>query len=310
MKPQLRLDAGYDQRSVEKVERLLELLQAIGRNPFLEKRLVLHGGTALNLFHLPGIVRLSVDIDLLYVGSVSQEGMEADRDDVVRQLRAEAQLLGYRVGTPRQDHAGMTFRMVYGARQDHVKVDLNFLDRSPIKGWATVWARPVAGGVGFRCLMPTELIARKICALFGRVAVRDLYDIQGWDSLVEDPEFVPLAVFYYSLADSFPQRSLDVSVLERFSNRQTAVERDLYPMLTADERPTVRELISQATPLIESLSRLAPEHSEYLRLLTKENIYRPELLFGQSPEPLQAAIASPRMAWKLSHLPQRPSERG
>lgn len=310
MRPQLRLDAGYDQRAVEKVERLLELLRAIGRNPFLEKRLVLHGGTAVNLFHLPRIVRLSVDIDLLYVGSVLQAVMEAERNEVVRQLLAEARLLGYRVGTPTEGHAGRTFRMVYGARQDHVKVDLNFLDRSPIKGWMSAWARPVASEVGFKCLMPTELIARKIRALFGRVAVRDLYDLQGWDILTEDPEFVPLAVYYYSLADSFPQRPLDTLVLERFSDRQAEVERDLYPMLTADERPTVRELISRATPLIESLGHLAPAHSEYLRLLTEENIYRPELLFGQPSDALDAAIASPLMRWKLSQLPKRPSERG
>jgi predicted nucleotidyltransferase component of viral defense system len=306
-RPRLQLEQEYDPRSVEKVERLLELLEALARNPFLEKRLVLHGGTALNLFHLPRVRRLSVDIDLLYVGAVSREAMLEERDEVVGQLFSEARLLDYHVGTPKEDHAGLTSRMSYGDGRDQIKVDLNFLDRVPVRGWATAWARPLASEVAFACLQPSELAARKVCALFGRVAVRDLYDLQGWSSLSGDPAFAPLAVYYYSLADSFPQRPLDVSVLARFSGRQNDVERDLYPMLTATERPSVEELVSRVAPLFESLSQLAPEHGEYLRLLTEENDYRPGLLFGDYPEALEAARVSPRMEWKLQNLRSRPT---
>lgn len=302
----LQLAQEYDPRSVEKVERLLELLAALARNPFLEKRLVLHGGTALNLFHLPRVVRLSVDIDLLYVGGVSREEMLQERDEVVGQLFAEARLLGYQVGTPKEDHAGITSRMNYRTRRDQIKVDLNSLDRVPVRGWATAWARPTLGAeVAFRCMQPSELAARKICALFGRIAVRDLYDLQYWRSFVESPGFPALAVYYYSLADSFPQRPLDSTVLDRFLSRQAEVERDLYPMLASTERPTVEELVSRVSPLLTLLSELDPEHREYLRLLAQENDYRPELLFRDSPEALEAARVSPRMEWKLHNLRSR-----
>jgi len=169
-RPRLQLEQEFDPRSVEKVERLLELLEALARNAFLEKRLVLHGGTALNLFHLPRVMRLSVDIDLLYVGTVSREVMLQERDEVVGQLFAEARLLGYLVGTPKSDHAGLTSRMDYGDGRDQIKVDLNFLDRVPVRGWASAWAGLLTSEVAFPCLTPSELVARKLCALFGRVA--------------------------------------------------------------------------------------------------------------------------------------------
>jgi|BarGraIncu01122A_1022018.scaffolds.fasta_scaffold51987_2 hypothetical protein len=76
-------------------------------------------------------------------------------------------------------------------------------------------------------------------------------------------------------------------------------------MLPATERPSVEELVSQVASLLESLSRLAPEHREYLRLLAEENDYRPDLLFGDSSEALEAARVSPRMEWKLQNLRSR-----
>ena len=58
-------ETGYQADTVEKVMRLLDLLQEIARDRILSERLVLKSGTALNVFHL-GLDRLSVDIDLNY----------------------------------------------------------------------------------------------------------------------------------------------------------------------------------------------------------------------------------------------------
>jgi hypothetical protein len=50
-RPILSVPRGFDPPVVEKVERLLEMLDAIANNPYLKSRLILHGGTALNVFH-------------------------------------------------------------------------------------------------------------------------------------------------------------------------------------------------------------------------------------------------------------------
>ena len=57
---------GFRPESLEKVIRLVSLLNGIFRHADLRERLVLKGGTALNLF-LFEVPRLSVDIDLTYL---------------------------------------------------------------------------------------------------------------------------------------------------------------------------------------------------------------------------------------------------
>jgi predicted nucleotidyltransferase component of viral defense system len=56
-------ETGLQPGTLEKVMRLLDVLQEIAGDELLTDRLVLKGGTALNVFHL-GLARLSVDIDL------------------------------------------------------------------------------------------------------------------------------------------------------------------------------------------------------------------------------------------------------
>ena len=72
---------GFQTEPLEKVILLLELLEAIRSHPFLKERAVLKGGTALNLFRFD-VPRLSVDIDLNYIGAVDREGMLADRPKI------------------------------------------------------------------------------------------------------------------------------------------------------------------------------------------------------------------------------------
>ncbi len=72
---------GFQPRTVDKVERLLDLLEEMDRHPALRGRLAMHGGTAINLFMLD-MPRLSVDIDVSYIGSPDRERMLAERPDI------------------------------------------------------------------------------------------------------------------------------------------------------------------------------------------------------------------------------------
>lgn len=59
-------ETGFRPDTLEKVIRLLDFLTQINQDDFLKDRLVLKGGTALNLFVFD-IPRLSVDIDVNYI---------------------------------------------------------------------------------------------------------------------------------------------------------------------------------------------------------------------------------------------------
>jgi hypothetical protein len=69
---------GFRPEIVEKVLRLNGILGRLHNHPGSEGAWVLKGGTALNLFHLD-VPRLSVDIDLNFVGSRDLEGMQDAR---------------------------------------------------------------------------------------------------------------------------------------------------------------------------------------------------------------------------------------
>ena len=65
---------GFKAEMVEKVLQLLNLLTAFSVHPYLKGKWVLKGGTALNFFVLDA-PRLSVDIDLNYIGALDRDAM-------------------------------------------------------------------------------------------------------------------------------------------------------------------------------------------------------------------------------------------
>ena len=78
---------GFRAEVLEKVIHLLSLMDGFRSHPFLKKRLALKGGTALNLFSF-NLPRLSVDIDLNYIGAVERETMLAERPQIEEAIRA------------------------------------------------------------------------------------------------------------------------------------------------------------------------------------------------------------------------------
>lgn len=67
-------NTGFRAEILEKVFLLMDLLTAFFDDAILKNKAVLKGGTALNLFYL-GLPRLSVDLDLNYVGTIEREDM-------------------------------------------------------------------------------------------------------------------------------------------------------------------------------------------------------------------------------------------
>jgi len=105
-------DMGFEPAILEKVWRLMGILDEINIHPFLKERLVLKGGTALNLFvfELP---RLSVDIDLNYIGSWDREIMMNERPQVEKALEQIFHREGLTVRRIPDRHAGGKWRLQY-----------------------------------------------------------------------------------------------------------------------------------------------------------------------------------------------------
>ncbi len=78
---------GFRIEMIEKVLLLINLLNTLNYHPFLKGKWVLKGGTALNLFLL-NLPRLSVDIDINYIGALGREQMLAERPGIEQAAQA------------------------------------------------------------------------------------------------------------------------------------------------------------------------------------------------------------------------------
>jgi len=85
---------GFNLDLFEQAYRLAHLLGEIGANRWLRERLALKGGTCINLFHAD-LPRLSVDMDLNYIGGVAREIMVEERPLVEGAVRDLVREHGY-----------------------------------------------------------------------------------------------------------------------------------------------------------------------------------------------------------------------
>ncbi len=173
-------DSGYRPEILEKIMRLLMVLEQFMLVPYLKDRLVLKGGTALNLFYLDPVPRLSVDIDLNYVGQVGREKMLEERPvviDAISQILLQNQFDPERAPNY---HAGGKMVWRYPSllgQKGNLEIDLNYMYRQPL--WPCSQKMPV---LAFNKIFSVpvldihELAAGKLSALFSRQASRDLFD--------------------------------------------------------------------------------------------------------------------------------------
>ena len=168
--------------------RLLELLDEIAQDPVLSQRLALKGGTALNVFYLD-LDRLSVDIDLNYVGALDLAAMERERPEFDAAIDRLFASHGYGVRRRLTGHAGGKWLARYASAlggNASLELDLSYMARQPLFGAARMESR-ILGRVGTGRVLVLdldldldlhEIVAGKIVALFDRGAARDLFDVR------------------------------------------------------------------------------------------------------------------------------------
>lgn len=124
---QLAAETGFRAEILEKVIRLISLLDAFNEHPFLQDRFVLKGGAALNtfLFQLP---RLSGDLDLNYVGQRDVERMKEERPDIERAIRQVCAREDLDVAEVPSGHLGGTWRLRFESAlggRSNLELDIN-----------------------------------------------------------------------------------------------------------------------------------------------------------------------------------------
>lgn len=171
---------GFRPDVLEKVIHLLGLLDALHSHPFLKGKLALKGGTALNLFVFD-VPRLSVDIDLNYVGAETTEAMLNERQRTEEALQAVFSREDFGIRRIPAGHAGGKWSLHYQAasgQSGRIDVDLNYMFRVPLWPLTAMDSQPLGGwrATGIPVVDIHELAAGKLTALLARRKARDLFD--------------------------------------------------------------------------------------------------------------------------------------
>lgn len=303
--------SDFNPRTIDKVRCLLDVLERMTGHPVLRGRFAMYGGTAINLFMLD-VPRLSVDIDVTYIGSPNRDEMLAAKSEIERSLEEIAQELGYSFDPGKAEHAGRTFFLGYQGPNgpDNIKIDFTYLNRVPLLPIEERMT-PARDGLAVPMLSDVELAGGKVKAYFSRVKVRDIYDVSNLANMLgmivipdQQKLFHKVILYDAALSAAFPF-GFDMRE-QRFANRQEELEAELYPMLRAsDSKPTLASLIEAASAFVDRWALPQDESEQEFLDRFAAGDFNPTLLFGEG-EVASRAMASPEAAWKLTNLKKMP----
>jgi predicted nucleotidyltransferase component of viral defense system len=303
-------ETGHQPGTLEKVLRLLDLLQEIARDSILSERLALKGGTALNVFHL-GLDRLSVDIDLNYVGALDRAVMESERPGVDAALSRLLVSQGYGIRRQPDEHAGGKWIGRYASAlggNATLEVDVNYMARQPLFGTARMSSAALGGLRADNALVLDihEIVAGKLVALFDRHAARDLFDarrILSIDGL--DWHQIKAAVLAFGASSRRDWRTASVSAI-RGDSRELRQKLMIclphgYFTNKSDTDAWIKETITLCQEKLAFLFELTPGEREFLDGILDRGEINADLL-DVAPEIRARIGAMPMLAWKSLHV--------
>jgi predicted nucleotidyltransferase component of viral defense system len=298
---------GYQIGPLEKVVRLGEMAEDIGRHPFLGKVLVLKGGTVLNLCFGPP-KRLSVDLDFNYIGSLERAKMLEDRPRVEKAISELSKRRGYRAQRSADAHAGrkiyLNYRSVMG-QDDRIEVDLNHIFRLPLTEpeLREMWQPGELDRPNVRVVGLEELLVGKLLALLDRGAARDIWDVANFSA--ETTEMLHSRQFrrHFIALSAILDHPLPTYTKERLKGILTdrAVSEHLAPMLATREPPRSIEIVGRAWGVVQRLLALDPNEKEYIAAIQGGEL-RPQLLFADGSETFKRIAEHPAILWKVANV--------
>ena len=244
---------GFRPDVLEKVAQLLGLLNATRSHPFLRGKLALKGGTALNLFVFD-VPRLSVDIDLNYVGAASRSAMLEERPRLEDALQAVFSREDFTVRRMPSEHAGGKWSLRYptaAGQTGRIDVDVNYMYRVPLWPVGQMDSHPVGNwrATDIPVLDIHELAAGKLAALLSRRRARDLFDCRHLLAL----------------------DTLDLSRLRTAFVVYGAMNRRDWRTISVDDVAfDPRELSSQLLPSLPASAVAGMDAAEYGRMLVED----------------------------------------
>lgn len=303
-------DTGFRPEILEKVIHLIELLNDFQSDPYLSNRIALKGGTALNLFCYD-IPRLSVDIDINYIGTVDKKIMLEERSELISRIENICLDKAYHSIRKPDQHAGGKWIWRYRSelnKQPRLEIDLNFLTRLPL--WKISKQNSVQLGtyqaIDFPILDKHELAGGKLKALFSRHSSRDLFDTYHLlHDQTLDLEKLRIAFLVYGGMSRVDWRTIKI---DQIQFDWLELKNMLLPMLQKKSLDMMETPKNWANTILkdtrEKLSQFLPFRDNELEFLNKLlNFGEIDAKFLTSDKILQDNISrQPGLLWKAMHV--------
>lgn len=294
---------GFIKDNVEKVLRLMDLLEDINTLPEFAGKLALKGGTAINLC-IVECPRLSVDIDLDFSENLAKVEMAEVRAQLKNNLIAHIQDNGYTLSEKPRGHFALDSLLLSylatSGNKDNIKLEINYIDRAHIlplemRGIKTILSN---NSVKVLTLNPIEIYASKTVALFSRATPRDLYDVYTMlkaNVITDYNLFRKCFIFYNMVGGEQDADTLNYDKLDTYSFYD--IKRFLKPVIKKDDNFDYAEAVKYVKSEMKKL--LVPQDTEieFIRAF-KNKKYLPELLFDDKAIAYRI-LTHPMAMWRM-----------
>lgn len=302
---------GFIKSTLEKVERLLNILEWINNHEKISKLLALKGGTAINtaVFNFP---RLSVDIDLDLAENLTKDEMIKERENIHNLLVKYLNSNDYRINIEKSKNVYALDSIVAEYEDirgniDNIKIEINYMNRvhiletKQLKITTDIFEDKQ---LEIHCIHPIEIYAAKLCALLSRTTARDLFDVytlSKYDLFDKEEKQLLKQCFMleYIAVNNYKIEDLDIERIEKLEKQD--IKTKLLPTLK-DRNPrksNVDEMKQAVRKYLKDILIVDDNTKEFYDKFQK-GIYQPELLFDNE-EIIKRIKEHPMIMWKLNN---------
>jgi len=301
---------GFDDKTIEKIYRICDILQRISLVDYVKERLSLYDGTGLNFLHFKNIPRLSLDIDFNYRDiKIGDWEKERDKiDSILKKILSDLKYSDENIKIQVQ-YPITRFTVKYKTKNDEsdsIKIEIGYMRRIPI------FKNDIISNfnhfktdeeIEIKTPKSEEIFGNKFCTLIYRykeetgISSRDLFDVYTISKNTFDNEIFEAAIIIDSLMRSEPRiyKQNPKTILNNVS-----IDNELLNLIR--NRKVPKDLKSKCQEFINRYISISKEkYQKMIDTFFDKYEFKPKIL--KNYEILNSNISShPSILWNLKQL--------
>lgn len=288
---------GFDEKTIEKIYRICDILQRISLVDYAKERLSLYGGTSLNFLHFKNVPRLSMDIDFNFRDLQTGDwGKERDKiDKIIKKILSDLKYSENDIKI-QAEYPITRFTVNYKTKDeqpDSIKIEIGYMRRIPIfkkEQYLKFNHFNTDEEIEIKTPISEELFGNKFCTLLYRykdapaISSRDLFDVYTISKTNFNNEMFETAIIIDSLMRPEPRIyaknsktvvenvSVDNQLINLIRNRK--IPEDLK---TKSQRFIDKYISISKEKYSEIIDKFYDKHEFDFKLLKKDSILNSDI---------------------------------